>query len=274
MSGESLVRNEETGNTDSDVCLVAVPVSGIGVFSHDPSRFDPPLPRIKDDRDLVAFIANCKGFIKFHPLVIALGLKFPVASFYRIAPSQLTPSGYQILMGFQALAYFYNLRLGFSEFWASHIVKQIGNDCYYVSPRSVVLIQRLPQGEKGWDKCTLKIGGVWRFPFDWEWSIFLDPSSKQVVEGPTIDILEPGLFGIPIGIPFGSRRYSLRYSLDREGFSQAPLKMQIFGADGPMKEVMVMVRLEEAPHSSTVSIVDRFSCFVSHLTGVIGKREA
>ncbi|KAA8529805.1 hypothetical protein F0562_034338 [Nyssa sinensis] len=56
--GESLTRNEEGGNTGSEVRHVGVSASRTGASSYDPSCFDPLLPRIKDDGDPVAFIAK------------------------------------------------------------------------------------------------------------------------------------------------------------------------------------------------------------------------
>ncbi|KAA8521373.1 hypothetical protein F0562_012065 [Nyssa sinensis] len=50
-------------------------------------------------------------------------------------------------MGFQALTRIYNLRLRFSEFRASHIVKRLSNKRYNISPHQGVLIQNLPQGK-------------------------------------------------------------------------------------------------------------------------------
>ncbi|KAA8534610.1 hypothetical protein F0562_032131 [Nyssa sinensis] len=156
-----------------------VAVAPTGTSSCDSSRFNPLLPRIKDDSDLVTLIVeyqeafskdvivnlggeeafgvpcSCKGFITFHLV--------------------LTPTSYRILIGFQAFAYIYKLRLGFTEFRASYIIKRIGTNCYYISLCSAILIQNQPQGEKGWGKCTLKIGGAWQFP-PWK-SLFVVPQT-------------------------------------------------------------------------------------------------
>ncbi|KAA8521365.1 hypothetical protein F0562_012073 [Nyssa sinensis] len=133
MFGESLARNEEGGNVDSDVDPIDIPASWNGVPSSDPSHFDPPLPQIKDDGDL-------------------------------------SPSG------------------------------------------------------------------------------------------------------ILVRIPSKSRGYNSDYSPDKEGFPRVPSKRRIFGADGRMRGVMIMVHLEEAPLSLTVSIVDHFSSFIPPLIGVTRKR--
>ncbi|KAA8546257.1 hypothetical protein F0562_003004 [Nyssa sinensis] len=262
-----------------------IPKSVTDTSSHDPSRFDLSLPKIKDEGDLTAFIAkyqdafpenvivnlggeeslgilcSSKDFIKFHLLVIALGFKFPIANFYRqffeffhIAPSQFTPNGYRILIGFQALIRIYKFRLGFNEFRASYIVKWMGNKCCYISHRNMVLIQYLPQSEKDRDLSRL-----------------LDPNG-QWAEVPTINIVESGLHRIPVGIPFRSYEYSHSYSLDRHNSPRVPIKRRILDADGRMTEVTVMVRLVEAPPSSTMSIVERFSRSIPSLTGISRKR--
>ncbi|KAA8532328.1 hypothetical protein F0562_032417 [Nyssa sinensis] len=181
MSNESLARNEEGGNTGSDVRPIDVTASGTSVSSRDPSHFDPSLPQIKDDGDLVAFIAKYQDAF-LEDMIINLSGK-----------------------------------------------ESSGVPCSREQPR------------------------------------------KQVVEGLTIDILESGLFGIPIGIPFESREYNPRYNPNREGSLQVPLKRREFGTDGRMREFMVMVHLKEAPLSSTISMVNRFSGSVPPLTGVTKK---
>ncbi|KAA8529802.1 hypothetical protein F0562_034341 [Nyssa sinensis] len=94
---------------------------------------------------------------------------------------------------------------------------------------------------------------------------------RSVLELPLGDVLELGLFRIPIGIPFGSCEYSPGYSPNKEGSPRVLLKRKIFGADGRMREVMVIVHPEVTPPSSTISIVDCFLGFVPHLTGVTKK---
>ncbi|KAA8544792.1 hypothetical protein F0562_019504 [Nyssa sinensis] len=275
MSSESPARNEEEGNTGGKVHPVDVSAFGTDASSRDASHFDQPLPQIKDDRDLAAYIAKFQDAF-LEDMIVNLGGESHLVS---SVAAKLTPSVYRILMGFQALIRFYKLQLGFNEFWAFHIVKQMGNGCYYISPHNVILIQRFPLSEKGWDKYTLEIGAAWNFPpsefayvvpttcggvhekadtepfpheyskaelslsfaiKDQDWSSLLDPT-KQVVEGTTIDVLESGLFGISIRIPSESRKYSPEYSLDKEGSLRVPLKRKIFGMDGQIREVMVMV---------------------------------
>ncbi|KAA8546283.1 hypothetical protein F0562_002978 [Nyssa sinensis] len=176
--------------------------------------FRSSLPKIKDYGDLATFIAkyqnafsenvilnisgeessrvpcNRDGFIKFHLL--------------------LTFRSYKILMGFQALACIYKLWLGFNEFRASHIVKWMGNGCYYISLRNVVLIQHMPKAKV-----------------------------------PIIDIVERGLHEIPVGIPSRSREYNPGYSLDGDISSQVPITRRIFGPDSRTTKVTVMSALKK-----------------------------
>ncbi|KAA8517665.1 hypothetical protein F0562_015139 [Nyssa sinensis] len=122
--------------------------------------------------------------------------------------------------------------------------------------------EHLPQGKKGWDKCTLEIGGALQFLLrkstyvvpttydrvcekanarplpheyseaelfhvfdvkDRDWNSLLD-LIRQVVEGPTIDVLNPGLFRILVGIPFESCEYSLGYSPGQRRFSMSAVE--------------------------------------------------
>ncbi|KAA8535823.1 hypothetical protein F0562_030857 [Nyssa sinensis] len=59
-SGLSVRIDEGEGAVDVKAHPVDIVVPGnvVGSSSCDPSRFDPPLPKIKDDRDLVVFIAK------------------------------------------------------------------------------------------------------------------------------------------------------------------------------------------------------------------------
>ncbi|KAA8544317.1 hypothetical protein F0562_022329 [Nyssa sinensis] len=122
MSSESFTRNEEGGNTYGEVHPIYVPAFGIGASSRGPSRFDLPLLRTNDDRDLATFIAKYQDALS-EDVIINLGAE----------ESSDVPCS----------------RKGFNEFQASHIVKRMRNGCYYISPRNVGLIQCSPQGEKG-----------------------------------------------------------------------------------------------------------------------------
>ncbi|KAA8547322.1 hypothetical protein F0562_003814 [Nyssa sinensis] len=224
MSGESLARNKKGGNEGSDVRSVDVPASRTNVSFLDPSCFNSSLPWIKDDGDLTTFIAkyqdafpenviislggeelfgvSCsrEGFIKFHPQVIALGFKFPIASFYR-------------------------------QFFKFFRIASKSIDSQRVRDKAIAkpLLNKYNEVELS-HAFAIK---------DWDWSSLLDPS-RQVVELPTIDILEPGLFGILVGILF-------RKSWVEPG---------------------------ETLPNSMISIVDRFLSFVPLFTGVTKKRAA
>ncbi|KAA8537011.1 hypothetical protein F0562_029489 [Nyssa sinensis] len=192
----SPTRNEKRGNTGHKVRPVNVLASRTGACPRNPSCFDPLFPRIKDDRDLMAFIA------KYHDAFPEDG-KFREKANARPLPH---------------------------EYSKAELSRTF----------------------------TLK---------DRDWNNLLD-LTRQVVERPTIDVLEPSLFGIPVRILFGSREYNPRYSPDREGTSLVLLNRKIFGIDGRMREVMVIVHPEEALPNSTTSIIDYFSGFVPPLTGV------
>ncbi|KAA8517666.1 hypothetical protein F0562_015140 [Nyssa sinensis] len=103
-----------------------------GASSRDPSCFDPPLHRIKDDSDLTTYISKYEDVFLAN-MIIDLGGKKENP---RMASSE------------------------YSEVELSH--------AYAVKDR--------------------------------DWSHFLDPN-RQTIRGSTIDVLEPGLIGIPIGIP-------------------------------------------------------------------------
>ncbi|KAA8531064.1 hypothetical protein F0562_005773 [Nyssa sinensis] len=158
MSGESLPSNEKGGNASGEIRPINVFASGTGVSSRDPSHFDLPLPWIKDDGDLAAFITKYQDTF-LEDVIINLGGK----------ESSSVPCSREGRVRDKA-----NVRplpCEYSEAKLSHAFAIKDRDC----------------------------------------SSLLD-SSRQVVEGPTIDILEPGLFGIPSK----SREYSPGYSLDKE----------------------------------------------------------
>ncbi|KAA8517330.1 hypothetical protein F0562_017621 [Nyssa sinensis] len=104
---------------------------------------------------------------------------------------------------------------------------------------------------------------------DWSHLFYLN---RQLIEGPTIDVLEPGLHGLPVSIHFWRCEYNPSYSPDKDAYPQVPLKGRIFSVDEKMIEVTVMVHLEKVPPNSTVSIVKRFSSSVPPLTRVTKKR--
>ncbi|KAA8529806.1 hypothetical protein F0562_034337 [Nyssa sinensis] len=55
---------------------------------------------------------------------------------------------------------------------------------------------------------------------DLDWSHLLDPK-RQIVKGPMIDVLEPGLF---VGIPSKHQDYSLGYSSDMSDSPRVPIR--------------------------------------------------
>lgn len=107
--------------------------------------------------------------IRFYPVYVALGLKFPIHSFirlflwhYDLNLTHLSPSACTVLLGFLALRRISGLNLDFKEFRELYIVKQRMNlNVYDIIPRDPdkVLITDIPNTtgcDPGWDSDVLE----------------------------------------------------------------------------------------------------------------------
>ncbi|KAA8532379.1 hypothetical protein F0562_032366 [Nyssa sinensis] len=145
MLSNSPIRIDHAGKSgDETHASDAVAATPADTSSYDSSIFYPFLPRIKDDSELAAFIVEYQG-------------TFPKYVILNLGREELfgVPCNHE---GF--IKFYLVWLLDSNEFWASYIVKRMGNRCYNVSPRGAILIQNLPRGEKRWDNCTLEIGGA------------------------------------------------------------------------------------------------------------------
>ncbi|KAA8514897.1 hypothetical protein F0562_018076 [Nyssa sinensis] len=205
MSSGSLVSiNDDEGNNVDEVRPVDTITQETiaSTFSYDPSLFDPPLPKIKDDGDLAAFIAKYQHTF-LENVIVNLGGE----------ESYGVPCSYFIK--------FYPV--GFSR-------------CQMNGER--LLLHLPPQHYFDSESTSSEVELSRAFAVkDRDWSYFLD-LSRNSIEVPIIDVLEPGLHGIPVGIPTKQREYSLVYSSDKDESPRVLVNIRIFNADVSKKRAL------------------------------------
>ena len=83
-----------------------------------------------------------EGGVYFAAQVLALGVHLPlpsfvreVLSFYKLAPIQIAPGSWRVVLGFAALGRSQEAALGVEEFHAIYFLKLLGKGSYCFSPR-------------------------------------------------------------------------------------------------------------------------------------------
>jgi hypothetical protein len=130
-------------------------------------EFNPPATMILDDGHLKEYLAYYNGRIGddievalapkkvnyskapeedgsvyIAAQVLALGVHLPlpafareVLAFYRLAPTQISPGSWRVILGFAALGRSQDIQLGVEEFRVIYFLKPLKDNSYYFSPR-------------------------------------------------------------------------------------------------------------------------------------------
>jgi hypothetical protein len=102
--------------------------------------------------------------------VLALGARLPLPSFarevlayYRLAPTQISPGSWRVILSFPILGQRQNVVLGVEEFRAIYFLKPLKGGSYCFSPRKDrgKLIQSVPESDSGWKQSIVLVTGPW-----------------------------------------------------------------------------------------------------------------
>jgi len=165
--------------------------------------FNPPASAISDDVGLMEYLMhynsrignNIKvtlaprkvdfmkapkevGGVYIAAQVLALGVHLPlpsfvreVLSFYKLAPTQISPGSWRVVLGFAALGRSQEAVLGIEEFQAIYFLKPLKEGAYCFSPRKGrdKLITQLPDNDSGWKNSIAMVTGRWESLVPEEW---------------------------------------------------------------------------------------------------------
>ena len=175
----------------------------IFAVGEDCFAFNPPASAIPDDVGLEEYLAYHNGRIgddikvKLAPRkvdytkapeeeggvyiaaqVLALGVHLPllsfvreVLSFYKLAPTQISPGSWRVVLGFAALGRSQEAVLGIEEFQAIYFLKPLKEGAYCFSPRKGKdkLITQVPDNDSGWKNSIALVTGQWESLVPEEW---------------------------------------------------------------------------------------------------------
>ncbi|KAA8535857.1 hypothetical protein F0562_030823 [Nyssa sinensis] len=84
-------------------------------------------------------------------------------------------------------------------------------------------------------------------------------SNRLTTKGPTIDVQETSLYGVPIGIPTNQQDYSTGYNPNKRNLPPVPIQGRVYNVHVRETEVTMMVCPKDAPLSLIITIVECFS---------------
>jgi hypothetical protein len=183
----------------SDVAAV------IAAVEEDCLEFNPPTSAIQDDAGLKDYMAYYNGKIGddikvtlaprkvdyskapeedggvyIVAQVLALGVHLPLPSFarevlvfYNLAPTQISPGSWRVILGFAALGRSQNAPLGIEEFRAIYFLKPLSKGSYCFSPRKgkEKLITKVPDSDSSWKNSIVLVTGRWESLVLEEWGL-------------------------------------------------------------------------------------------------------
>jgi len=157
--------------------------------------FNPPASSIQDNIGLVEYLAHyngrigegieitltprkvdhtkaptVEGGVYIAAQVLALGVHLPlpsfvreVLSFYKLAPTQISPGSWRVVLGFAALGRSQEAELGVEEFRTIYFLKLLKDGAYCFSPRKGKdkLITQVPDSDSGWKNSIVLVTGLW-----------------------------------------------------------------------------------------------------------------
>jgi hypothetical protein len=113
---------------------------------------------------------SVEGGVYIAAQVLALGVHLPlpsfvreVLSFYKLAPTQISPGSWRVVLGFAALARSQEVALGVEEFRSIYFLKPLKDGAYCFSPRKGKdkLITQVPDSDSGWKNSIVLVTGLW-----------------------------------------------------------------------------------------------------------------
>jgi len=157
--------------------------------------FNPPASSIQDNVGLVEYLSlhngrigegieitltprkvdhtkapTVEGGVYIAAQVLALGVHLPlppfvrsVLSFYKLAPTQISPGSWRVVLGFAALGRSQEVELGVEEFRSIYFLKPLKDGAYCFSPRKGKdkLITQVPDSDSGWKNSIVLVTGSW-----------------------------------------------------------------------------------------------------------------
>jgi len=185
---------------------VAIEVDeAVAAVGEDCPVFNPPASAIQDDTSLKEYLAFYNGrigddikvtlaprkvdYTKAHEeeggvyiatQVLVLGVHLPlpsfvreVLSFYKLAPTQISPGSWRVILGFAALGRSQDASLGVEEFRAIYFLKPLSKGSYCFSPRKgkEKLITQVPDSDSGWKNSIALVTGRWESLVPEEWGL-------------------------------------------------------------------------------------------------------
>jgi hypothetical protein len=119
-----------------------------------------------------------EGGVYIAAQVLALGVHLPlpsfvreVLSFYKLAPTQISPGSWRVVLGFAALGRSQEAELGVEEFRTIYFLKPLKDGAYCFSPRKGKdkLITQVPDSDSGWKNSIVLVTGQWESLVPEEW---------------------------------------------------------------------------------------------------------
>jgi hypothetical protein len=220
-------------------------------------EFDPPPSVLKNDDALMSYLAYYNGQIGddvqvsmapkgveyqkapdeaggvyFAAQVLALGAHLPLPDFvrkvlvyYRLAPTQISPGSWRVLLGFDALGRSQRATLGVEEFRAVYLLKSLGDNCYCFSPRHgwSKMVLEVPTSDRGWKGAIVRVTGNWESSVPAERGLIPrawgEPDAHD--DSPASPAAEDMVRNF-YGIPKGDRHWGVLLNPWRPGGSAAP----------------------------------------------------
>ena len=127
---------------------------------------------------IILRLSERRGGVYIAALVLALGVHLPLLDFvrevlvyYHLAPTQLAPGSWRVVLGFAALGRSQDVPLGIEEFRAIYFLKPLTKGSYCFSPRKdkKKLIDKVPESDRGWKNSIALVTGRWESLVPEEW---------------------------------------------------------------------------------------------------------
>ena len=129
-------------------------------------------------RWIILRLQEKRGGVYIAALVLALGVHLPLPDFvrevlvyYHLAPAQLAPGSWRVVLGFAALGRSQDVSLGIGEFRVIYFLKPLTKGSYCFSPGKdkKKLIDKVPESDKGWKNLIALVTGRWESLVPEEW---------------------------------------------------------------------------------------------------------